>query len=125
MDIDREKEEKKIDESYKTKVDAEKQKEEDNSSLGDGISNGQFVPPKADFSFFVTTLAMQATISLGDMANPQSNKKEEDLKQAKFIIDTLGMLEEKTKNNLNKEESALLENILYDLRMRYVEKTKV
>lgn len=116
------KEEKKIDESYKSKVDVEKQKEGQSSSLDKGTDSEQFVPPKADFSFFVTTLAMQATISLGDAANPQTNQKEQDLKQAKFIIDTLGMIEEKTKNNLTKEESALLESILYELRMRYVEK---
>lgn len=115
-------EEKKVDESYKAKVDAEKQKEE-NGSLNQEANSEQFIPPKADFSFFVTTLAMQATISLGEAANPQTNKKEEDLKQAKFIIDTLGMLKEKTKNNLAKEEDALLESILYELRMRYVEKS--
>lgn len=75
-----------------------------------------------DFSFFVTTLALQASIFLGVIPNPATNKKEEDLKQAKFIIDTLGMLKEKTKNNLNPQESQLLENVLYELRMQYASK---
>lgn len=84
----------------------------------------KFVPPTPDFNFFVTTLAIQASIGLGQVANPSTNKTEEDLIQAKFVIDTLGMLQEKTKGNLSKEESTLLENLLYELRMVYVEKTK-
>ena len=84
----------------------------------------KFVPPTPDFNFFITTLAIQASIGLGQVANPATNKMEEDLTQAKFVIDTLGMLQEKTKNNLTSEESTLLENLLYELRMVYVDKTK-
>jgi len=78
--------------------------------------------PEANFGFFATTLGLQASISLGDIPNPSTNKKEENLDQAKYIIDTLEMLKDKTKNNLSKEESELLESILYDLRLRYVSK---
>lgn len=85
---------------------------------------GKSIPPEPDFSFFITTLALQASIFLGQVANPATNKKEEDLPQAKFIIDTLGMLKEKTKGNLTQEESNLLENVLYELRMQYISKTK-
>ena len=53
-----------------------------------------------DFNFFITTLALQASISLGQVPNPATNKTEEDLTQAKFLIDTLGVLQEKTKGNL-------------------------
>lgn len=77
-----------------------------------------------DFKFFVTTLAVQAAISLGAMNNPVTNKPEENLPQAKFIIDTLDMLKEKTKNNLEAAESETLENVLYELRLQYIEKTK-
>lgn len=80
--------------------------------------------PEPDFSFFVSTLAMQVSIFLGEMPNPVTNQKEENLPQAKFIIDTLDMLKDKTKGNLNSEEDSLLENILYNLRMLYLEKTK-
>jgi uncharacterized protein YjaG (DUF416 family) len=83
-----------------------------------------FVPPKADFSFFVTTIAIQASIALGSLANPSTNKVETDLAQAKFLIDTLDLLKEKTKGNLTEEESKLLENVLYELRLIYVEKEK-
>jgi len=83
--------------------------------------NNTVVP---DFSFFVTTLGIQASIFLGILENPVTHKKEEDLIQAKFIIDTLSMIKEKTTGNLTQEENTLLENVLYELRMQYVEKNK-
>ncbi|MDD3087599.1 MAG: DUF1844 domain-containing protein [Candidatus Omnitrophica bacterium] len=83
-----------------------------------------FIPPNPDFNFFVTTLSLQASIALGQIANPATNKTEEDLVQAKFLIDTLGMLQDKTKGNLNDDESKLLENLLYDLRSIYLSKEK-
>jgi len=76
-----------------------------------------------DFNFFVTTMAIQASICLGVFPNPANNQKEENLTQAKFIIDTLAMIKDKTKNNLNPEEEKLLENVLSELRMQYVSKT--
>ncbi len=81
-----------------------------------------FMPPKPDFSFFITTLSLQASIALGAMANPVTNKTETDLTQAKFIIDTLDMLVDKTKGNLNADESKLLENLLYELKTVYLSK---
>ena len=107
--------EKNIDESWKETI--EKQKE---SLKGEG----KFVPPEPDFNFFITTLALQASIALGQIPNPATSQKEEDPSQAKFLIDTLGMLKEKTKGNLSVEETNLLENILYELRMQYLSKGK-
>ena len=110
-----EQDKKKVDESYKAQVGKDKEKQEQ--------AQESPAAPEADFSFFITTLGMQATVALGDTANPQNNKKEENPAQAKFLIDILGALQEKTKNNLTKEESDLLEGMLYELRMRYVQKT--
>lgn len=87
-------------------------------------NKNNFVPPTPDFKFFVTTLSLQATIFLGQIPNPATQKTEEDLPQAKFIIDTLGMLKEKTKGNLDKGEADLLENLLYELRSVYLSKSK-
>jgi len=134
---------KKVDESWKQNVEKEKaqskEKLENNGLASDGQShkpqgNGlpsdrqsqkvQFEPPVVDFKFFVTTLTLQASIALGHMANPATEKVEEDLAQAKFLIDTLGMLQEKTKNNLAKDETELLENLLYELRTAYLAKGK-
>lgn len=106
---------KKIDETWKET--AEKEKE----SLK---KEGKFIPPEPDFSFFVTTLGLQASIFLGLVENPATNTKEEDLPQAKFIIDTLGMLKEKTKGNLSEKETTLLENVLYELRMQYISRNQ-
>ena len=108
-----EKMDKNIDESWKDAV--EKEKEELKK-------NGKTVYEEPDFSFFITTFSLQAAIALGEVENPVSNKKEENLPQAKFIIDTLAVLKEKTKGNLTPEESNLLENILYELRMIYISK---
>ena len=106
---------KNIDESWKDTV--EKEKEELKKT-------DKFAPPEPDFNFFITTLSLQASISLGQVPNPATNKTEEDLVQAKFLIDTLGMLKEKTAGNLTPDETGLLENLLYELRMQYVAKSK-
>lgn len=105
---------KNIDESWKEAV----KKEKENLQKA-----GKDVPPEPDFIFFVTTLSVQASIDLGAVPNPMTNKKEENLSQAKFLIDTLGMLKEKTKGNLTQDETNFLENILYELRMQYISKT--
>ena len=107
--------EKSIDESWKETV----AKEKESVKVGEG-----FVPPEPDFSFFITTLSLQASIALGKIPNPGTNQKENNPEQAKFIIDTLAMLKEKTAGNLKKEEEELLENLLYELRMEYVSLSK-
>ncbi len=102
----------------------ETRKEAAEKEKADLKSKGEFVPAEPDFGFFITTIALQASISLGTVANPATGKTEENLLQAKFMIDTLAILREKTKGNLTKEESDLLENVLYELRMQYITKTK-
>ena len=104
---------KKVDESWKQNI----EKEQQEPKVGQA-----FVPPEADFKFFITTLTLQASIALGHMANPSTGKTEADPTQAKFLIDTLGMLQEKTKGNLTQEEIDLLENLLYELRVAYLAK---
>lgn len=106
---------KKIDQSWKEAKELEKEALK---------KEGKLIPPEADFNFFITTLALQASISLGNVPNPAIDKKEEDFSQARFLIDTLVMLREKTKGNLTQEETNLLENLLYELRMQYISKTQ-
>jgi Domain of unknown function (DUF1844) len=74
-----------------------------------------------NFSTFVISLSTQALAHLGEIPNPIDNAVAADLAAARQIIDILGMLREKTKGNLDRSEQALLDNILYDLRMQYVE----
>jgi hypothetical protein len=73
------------------------------------------------FSAFVLGLSTQALSLLGEITDPQTGQTNRDLVAAKHLIDILGILREKTRNNLAQGEESLLDSILYDLRMRYVE----
>lgn len=77
-----------------------------------------------DFSSFLLSLSTQAFVSLGEMKNPMTGETKIDLDATKQIIDIICMLQERTKGNLEPEETQLLENILYDLRLKFVEKSK-
>jgi hypothetical protein len=80
--------------------------------------------PHIDFATFVLSLSHSALMHLGEAPNPETGKVEKDLALARQSIDLIGMLEEKTKGNLTGEEERLLAQILYDLRMRFVELSK-
>ena len=80
--------------------------------------------PEINFSTFVISLSTQALMHLGEVASPLSGKVETDIPVAKQMIDILGMLREKTRGNLNPGEDRLMEDILFDLRMKYVEAVK-
>ncbi len=80
--------------------------------------------PEASFSLFVSSLVTQALISLGEVENPFSKTKAQNFDQAKFTIDTLQIIKDKTSGNLTDAETKLLETALYDLRMGYVERSK-
>ncbi len=109
--------EKKVDNEWKEQV--ETQKKERREQAGEKPEL-----PEANFSFFITSLAMQASIALGVMANPVTQKAEQNLDHAKLIIDTMGMLKEKTQGNLSPEEDSLIDNYLYELRMQYLALTR-
>jgi len=79
--------------------------------------------PGVTFYTFVFSLSSSAMVHLGDIPQPNSEGTEVDLPMAKQIIDTLGMLEEKTRGNLTTDEDRLLKTALYDLRMRFVQKS--
>ena len=80
--------------------------------------------PQLDFFNYIASLGFQTMIFLGEMPNPVTNKAEKNLKQAKFLIDTLIILRDKTKGNLSKEEDDLLNGSIYELQLRYVELSK-
>lgn len=80
--------------------------------------------PPPDFSFFCYTLGTQAMMALGLAENPVTKETKVDLVQAKYTIDLLDMLKEKTEGNRTDEESKVLMGLLFDLRMRYVEKSR-
>ena len=86
-------------------------------------------PPAADpspgppltFATFVLGLSTQALVALGEMEHPVSQQRETDAAGARQLIDILILLRDKTRGNLQPDEDTLLESVLYDLRMRFVE----
>jgi hypothetical protein len=80
--------------------------------------------PQADFLTLVASLAGQAAIHLGIVENPLKKKVRKDLRQARYTIDLIAVLEEKTRGNLSSEEKKVMERVLADLRMRFVEASK-
>lgn len=80
--------------------------------------------PELDFFNYIASLGFQAMIFLGEVPNPITNATDKNLKQAKFLIDTLVLLREKTSGNLNKEEAELLNGSIYELQLRYVDAVK-
>ncbi|HVM98500.1 MAG TPA: DUF1844 domain-containing protein [Candidatus Acidoferrales bacterium] len=77
-----------------------------------------------NFSSFIVGLTTQALVHLGEIPDPISKQVAADLSAARQMIDILGLLQQKTRGNLDKTESDLLDGMLYDLRLRFVERTK-
>ena len=81
------------------------------------------VPP-VTFSSFILGISTQALMHLGEVGDPEHGEGHRDLDAAKQVIDILGLLQAKTEGNLDDGERGLIENVLFDLRMRYVELTR-
>jgi hypothetical protein len=79
--------------------------------------------PQVTLATFIFSLSSSALVHLGEIPEPETNRTLVDLPIAKQIIDTLGMLQEKTRGNLDQDEERLLKSVLYDLRMRYIQKS--
>lgn len=77
-----------------------------------------------DFSTFVLSLASSAMVNLGIVDGPDGQKGVVDLPAAKQIVEILGILEEKTRGNLDDAEEKLLKSLLYDLRVQYCDAQK-
>ncbi len=118
---------KKVDESWKDSVTKEKKVPDSSQKI---TREDEPVPqgaPDAGFPFFISTLGMQALSALGALPDPVTGKEKttltsSDLGHAKYLIDIIQMLSEKTKGNLSEEESSMLQNLLYELRLKFVEK---
>ena len=87
------------------------------------------IPPQAssptvDFASFLLSLATTGMVHLGEIPEPNTGKKSEDLEGARQMIEILSILKEKTEGNLTGEEAKLLENLLYELRMNFMSKSK-
>jgi hypothetical protein len=79
--------------------------------------------PPASFEMLLSTLATEALVALGAVPHPVTGHQHAQPNQARFLIDTLDVLKQKTKGNLSPAEEQLLESLLHQLRMVFVELT--
>ena len=86
--------------------------------------HGKCVMPEVTFMAFIMSLNTSALYHLGEIADPETGKKIVDLSLARHAIDTLVLLQEKTKGNLDSDEAEMLKNILYDVKIRFVQIAK-
>lgn len=84
------------------------------------LKDGKCVLPPVTFSAFIMSLNTAALYNLGELENPATKQRDRDLTLAKQTVDTLILLQEKTAGNLTGEEKGLLNDIIFDLKMRYV-----
>jgi hypothetical protein len=81
--------------------------------------------PEVSFVAFIFSLASNAAVHFGDLPDPMTNEaRPPDLEAAAQLIEIIAMLEQKTRGNLTAEERQLLEQVLYELRMRFVDAKK-
>lgn len=106
-----------IDSDWKEKV--QRDKEQLDEELKKSARRETDLPP-VNFMLHCASLATQALIFLGVVKDPMTDNVVEDLEQARFIIDTLVMLQEKTKGNLTAEEDESLKNLLGELKLEWV-----
>ena len=115
-------EKKKVDQEWKKRAQEEKQKfaRAGREEEQDREAARPAPLPEANFTQFITGLATQALIHLGELEDPVAQKRTLNLEQARYTIDLLHILEQKTKGNLTEEESRILAGLLDDLHWRFV-----
>lgn len=125
-----------IDSDWKSQANAEREKlaeaeakaQAEAAARGPGAGGAPGDPgalPPADFRTLIEMLAMQALMYLGGVADRRTGQAVFDPDYSKHMIDLLGVLEAKTKGNLSPEESTDITSVLNELRMRYVELSRM
>lgn len=118
-----------IDEDWKSQVEAEKAATEqaesepaasESSEPGGGAFDDDPQMPPASFEMLLTTLATEAMLAMGQMPHPVTGEATVRKNQAQYLIDTIAMLKEKTKDNLQPAESGALDTLLHQLRMAFI-----
>ena len=102
----------------------DEQETKDQEKQTESFKEKESEPFQGDFSTFIMSLTSSAFYHLGDMPDPSTGKKEVNLPAVQQTIDMLIMLREKTKGNLKEDEKKLLEQLVYELQVKYVAKTK-
>jgi Domain of unknown function (DUF1844) len=120
-----------IDEDWKSQVEAEKRNAQD-APASDADKREAESPrqetsgphdmrmPPASFEMLLTSLATEALMALGQMPHPLTGKIEAHRDHAKYLIDTIEVLREKTKGNLDSDEAEMVETLLHQLHMAFI-----
>ena len=116
-----------VDEDWKSRVAAEKEQERQEASQTSAAQPapaaapaGEPQLPPASFNMLITTLATEAMIGLGQLPHPVTQQFHPDATQARYAIDMLEVLAEKTKGNLKPAEDSFMQDVLHQLRMAFV-----
>ncbi len=113
---------KKVDESWKNTVEKEKA-----TTAGASMPPPpakEAIPSDPNFLYFISGLGMQAFAALGEIPDENGIAAPPDLEQAKRLIDVIEMLARKTKGNISPEEEGAFREVLRELRLRFVQKTR-
>lgn len=112
-----------IDSDWKTEAAQEKERmvADEKKRAKAAAGGGEAGPPSGSFLELVNLIAMQAAVGLGGYQGPGGEQLPPNTAAAKFHIDLLEVLQEKTKGNLNEEESKVIDTVLYELRMHFVQ----
>ncbi len=109
-----------IDEDWKSQVEKEKEQLESEPEDGEAQPGGPNEIPPASFPMLATSIATQAMMALGQVADPMSGQAVYHPELARHHIDTLVVLQEKTKGNLEEDETAMIENFINQLQQLFV-----
>ncbi len=111
-----------IDSDWKAEAQAEKERLSEKEQKAQGQSSeGERGLPEPNFQALMSILASQAIMGLGAYADPKTNRPVIDLEGAKFSIDLLEVLEEKTKGNLSEQEASDMKQLIAELQNRFVQ----
>ena len=112
-----------VDEDWKKSVEEERKRlDQREQQSTEQPAPEQF--PEPDFRVFLAGLYTQTLVALGELEHPESHKRAANLPEARYLIDTINMLKQKTQGNLTGGEETYLSSLLHDLRMRYVNALK-
>lgn len=102
-----------------------KTEKDKNTSQGKEQTEQKVIIPPLDFSSLVLPFFTQGLISLGQAEGVESSEAEKNLELAKRLIDLLDLMKDRTQGNLKKEEETFLDSCLHQLKLSYMEKTKI
>lgn len=114
---------KRVDEEWKAQVERDKARLQ--AETGRAKPQAERPPmPEPSFPLLISEYATRAFLALGRIPHPATQKAEQDLDQARYTIGMLEVIREKTRGNLTEGEAQALEDLLYQVRMQYVEAAK-